>query len=222
MALKQSQLQQIPLRNKDLTFGYVNECEKKNKQTIPSMIKYLCLVFFNQNKDGFDIKHTHSEIKIDGNHVRMIDEEDIPPETEAKMMNSYLENIVSDGIHIWKFKCKKSGYYDKIGIRNIESESLPLEDKFYVAISGHSFQAYEFAGDYFSDADDKIIEQPENNDIVEMKLDFNELSLKLFIEGVHFDECDIKHGHYRAAIGFYPYLASWAHEIKLISYQHIV
>ena len=116
MALKQSNLQQIPQRNKDVAFGYVKECEKKNKQVIPSMIKYLCLIYFNQTKDQFDIKNTHSKIKVDGNCIK------IGPNRDASDVtyNSYLENIVNKGIHIWRFKCNKSYDVDQIGIRNVE------------------------------------------------------------------------------------------------------
>ena len=64
MALKRSKLNEIPQRNKDLAFGFVKECEKENKSIIPSIIKYLCLNYLNQNKDKFDIKHVDKEYII--------------------------------------------------------------------------------------------------------------------------------------------------------------
>ena len=69
MALKQSSLSQIPQRNKDLAFGYVHEKEKENKISVPDMIKYLCLVYLNQNKDEFDGNLCDKKIEITGDSI---------------------------------------------------------------------------------------------------------------------------------------------------------
>ena len=58
MSLKQSELQKIPQRNKDLGFGFAKRNENANRSTIPEMIKYLCLIYLNQNKDEFVRKDT--------------------------------------------------------------------------------------------------------------------------------------------------------------------
>ena len=63
----QVKLDQIPQRNKDIAIGYVKECEQKNDQAIPQMIKYLCLFYFNPIKDTFDTKDTNSMIMINPN-----------------------------------------------------------------------------------------------------------------------------------------------------------
>ena len=62
VALKQNKLEEIRKRNKDFAFGYNKECETKNKTVIPNMIKYLCLIYLNTNKDRFDPNFIHSDV----------------------------------------------------------------------------------------------------------------------------------------------------------------
>lgn len=112
MAVKQSILNEIPQRNKDLAFGYVKECDKENKTSIPNMIKYICLIYLNQNKDKFDSKNAHKEIRINGDTIET---------TTYDIISSLLENVVNVGIHIWRFKCNSRCYRtfddcDTIGI----------------------------------------------------------------------------------------------------------
>ena len=224
MALKQSKLQQIPQRNKDLAFQYVKDCEKKNKNIVPDMIKYLCLIYFNQNKDTFDAKNTHQNIKIKGNSVEKrngaIMEEDV---------NSYLENIVSKGIHIWTFKCDKVYTLDMIGIRNVDDEEPRLDGYFDASsedgtkVIGHGF----VMDGSCTDQDNatkvgwKYGQTCRNNDTVAMTLNFNDLSLSFKINDNDYGKAfDIKQGSYRAVIGFCCY--SDDHHYTLTSYQHIV
>ncbi len=54
MAVNKTKLNSIPQRNKDVVFGFAREEETKcNNINIPEMIKYLCLLYLNQNKDKF-------------------------------------------------------------------------------------------------------------------------------------------------------------------------
>ena len=96
MALSKCKLNQIPQRNKDLAFGYVHEKAKQNKQSIPEMIKYLCLIYFNPT-DSFDPHPSNKKIKVNGNSIIV--------EADSKQVdNVYLKRIVSSGVHLWKFK----------------------------------------------------------------------------------------------------------------------
>ena len=61
-----------------------------------------------------------------------------------------------------------------------------------------------------------------DNDIIEMKLDFNDLSLSYKIKGKDFGKAfDIKEGRYRAAVGLWNYNEEQK-IATLISYEHIV
>ena len=129
MSHKQSNLEQIPQRNKDLTFGYFRENDKQNKLLTPDVIKYLCLIYVNQNKDKFDPKNTNDMIKInDANNSITNDVNAIGK------VNSYLENNVKTGVHIWtfQFQTDEERVYDSdgmIGIRRVETINKQLPKK---------------------------------------------------------------------------------------------
>ena len=95
MALKQSKLKQIPLRNKDVAFGYVRESEKANKTSVPEMIKYLCLLFLNSNKDKCDPDHTSTHLKIEEHSIVQIH-----AEYQSDNASTFLVNEVSARFNI--------------------------------------------------------------------------------------------------------------------------
>ena len=97
MAFKKSKLSQIPGRNEDLAFGYVHEKEKENKMSVPDMIKYLCLIYFNPT-DSFNPYQCNEKLQINNNYIIKI------PNSEELVLNVYLKNVVSSGVHLWKFK----------------------------------------------------------------------------------------------------------------------
>ena len=96
MALKPSLLKRIPQGNKDLAFGYLKEKEKEHNSNYPQLIKFLVLLYSNA-QDSFDPDNTHQLIEIDGNCA-------IDVGGTGLIRNSYLKNVVTQGIHIWKFK----------------------------------------------------------------------------------------------------------------------
>ena len=222
MAFKQSQLQQIPQRNKDLTFGYVRECEKKNNRTlsIPEMIKYLCLIYINQNKDKFDGNSTCKGIRIEDNSIKKNN-------LLSSQASSLLTNIVMKGIHIWRFRIDvTTSGYDMIGIRKSdESDSKDLDrwldwtGKEEVSV-GYGF----FANRKLSNPDSILGlgksygRTWQDQDVVEMRLDFNDLSLSFGIDGHSYGKAfDIKPGKYRAGVT----LSGTDSCYCLISYQHV-
>ena len=106
MALKPSKLNQIPQRNKDLAFGYVKECEISHNSSIPKMIKYLCLIYLNQNKDEFDSNNTHKDLTINGQSIIRSKELDI-----CDCNSCLLVNEVNTGINIWTFQNNGNYFY---------------------------------------------------------------------------------------------------------------
>ena len=215
MALKRSKLQQIPQRNKDLAFGYVKQNENANKSTIPDMIKYLCLIYLNQNKDEFDAENTNGNIKINGNTV-------IGSGWNA--MCTYLRNIVSDGVHVWRFKFGfETNYYvgDMIGIIS-NDEELTLYSYFNGSGSGSDAYGFAVAGRLTNRQGKEYGRKCKINDIIEMQVDFNELTLSYKINQTDYGKAfDIKPGEYRAAITLYLFSGSEKNCYTLMSYQHI-
>ena len=223
MALKQSNLEGIPQRNKDLTFGYIKECETKNKSIIPDMIKYLCLIYLNQNKDEFDIKNLSECVKIEDDTLTCTD-------PWNGLYSTYLENIVSKGVHIWQFKCIRpctdNLEADAIGIVKYDSnKTVILYDYFFVS-GGFAFSMdgrlscngyKDLSKDYpWNDQQGNVIDR---DDIIEMKVDFHKLTLSYKINGEYQGIAfNIDNETYRAAI------SSWHHQscYRLISYQQIL
>ena len=212
MALKRSNLEQIPQRNKDLAFGYVKENEKSNKWTIPSMIKYLCLIYLNQNRDEFDPKNTNEKIKIDGLTITALG---------TNTIATYLRNVVSEGCHIWRFKCgSKSDWTigDKIGII---SNHAPIALDHYFQQFGVQSYGFAVAGKLIGGS--AYGRRCEIDDVIEMSVNFNDLTLSYKINDCDYGKAfDIEAGEYRATISLFAPI--WSHPnscYTLISYQHI-
>ena len=241
-SLKQTNLIKIPQRNKDATFGYVKECEQKYQQNqiIPSMIKYLCLIYFNQTQDAFDQENTNTNLQIDdANTVILPSRICINDESTNGLYekeNSYLQNVVSQGIHIWIFKQRNLEYStDMIGIRNIQHCPLPLtgwfdqckEDEYRVL--GYAYCLAGYKKELQSDGLHWNSVKPwgqecKSGDKIQMTLNFQDLSLHFKLNDTDLGKAfTIQRGSYRAAISLYDDgMGSNPIEIELISYQHIV
>ena len=214
MALKKSKLQEIPQRNKDLAFGYTRKCEKQHQSSIPAMIKYLCLVYLNQNKDKFDPDDISKNVTIDGNSINNHITDDV-------VSSTYLINIVCRGTHIWRFRCNRpsvgnvgDGINDMIGILTNDAERQT--DGYFDDFPGEKGIGYGFATD-------GRLNEPKNalwgkcygrvcgiDDIIEMKLDFNELTLSYKInEKCYGKAFDIEQNEYRAVVCMAGKNASW-------------
>ena len=195
MALKLSTLKQIPQRNKDLAFGYVREHEINYNSNYSQLIKYLVLLYSNQ-QDRFDVTATHPFIKINQNCIfdQRKDSYDC-----GFVYHSYLQNIATNGIHIWQFKfnAENSGS-QMIGIWKIKSGKRILNGpEFDNTNDGRNCTGYGITMNglitnpenprRFSQVTYDVIE---DGDIIEMRLDLNK-SLLTF-------KCnDTTHSHFK-------------------------
>ena len=216
MALRKSALSEIPQRNKDLIFGFVKESEKKNKTSVPEMIKYLCLIYLNQNKDMIDPKLSQDRFNVDGDMIQHNADEE---------SNAYFTNIASTGIHIWKFKCIKMDLSDVIGIVNINLSDHPQNDYFDdyndtpegKIATGYGFNLrgwlthnHGWGNNYGTLCND--------NDVIEMTLNMNKLTLSFKINGTGYGIAfNIIDSEYRAVM----YVEEQGSCYSLVSYQHI-
>ena len=230
MAFKQTKLAEIPQRNKDLTFGYVRECEKdviNNHGIIPTMMKYLCLIYFNENKDTFDDEKTNPRIIIEEKSIEL-------PQKESRLkginVNSYLTNVASEGIHVWKFKGTTINWCDRIGIINIDIATLKLKGDFD-EYGGYAFRMGGVVNNWQQIKNGDIFQMTldlkdygkecKNGDIIQMTLNLKDLTLHYKVNNEDFGKAfDINKGRYRAAIGLYD--DGQACLVELISYQYIV
>lgn len=217
MSLAKSSLNAVPQRNQDLIFGYVKECEKKNKANIPNMIKYLCLIFFNVDRDEFDSNHKHQSVKINDNYIVYGGEKN-----HAQYLNCYLQNIANTGIHIWKFQCDSAFMFDRIGLRNVETESLPLSGYFDMGQDQKTVVGYGYSlcgqmrncfgiGTYFN-------APCKDADLIQMRLDCNKWTLEFKInDSIWRKGYDVLAGKYKAVVAVYG--TNTSRKYTLVSYQ---
>eukprot|EP01084_Bolivina_argentea_P306944 530479_1 len=219
MALNKIKLNSIPQRNKDVVFGFTREQENvsNNNFIMPQMIKYLCLLYLNQNKDEFDVDNNDKDIKLNGNCVSTIHSM-----AHTIISSCLLQNQVHQRKHIWKFKINKYNYQSTaIGIHNAKFEFT--RDKFFDIDENYNCPGYamSFGGKKTDISSHNAWGkstglQFKKGDIIDIILDFNEMKLY----GKKGDECvelfDIEKGTYRAAVTLRGDCS-----ISLLSYQEL-
>lgn len=208
-------IKSIHRNNKLLVFGFIREHDKVTNQNTPQLANYLCLLFMVETDDQWstDSKCKHHSIKINGKTAKRM--------TEYGYKSAYLSNRVSSGIHIWTFKYVNIGYYDKIGIHS-------TTDKLTVGFdldSGHDAYAFAFGGGSLKERE--ILRYGSgggiagyynrNGDIIEMTLNFNQLSLSYRVNEVYCFRKSIKKGTYVAGMTF----SDKDVEVELMSYQRV-
>ena len=190
MALKGSKLEEIPQRNKDLAFGYIKECELKNKSVIPKMIKYLCLIYLNINKDRFHPNYIHKNVKVTGNTVTT---------KIYGYVNAYLENIITKGIHIWRFRINNNidigNRLDAIGIGKV----TPLSPRLKADLLEEFFE--DDMSDSGSICTNPAMDKCKIGDILSMMVDCTKWTLSYKVNDEKYIKSrDIQPGKYRAGI----------------------
>ena len=224
-------MQQIPRRNKDLAFGYVKQSEKKHKSTIPDMIKYLCLLFLNSNKDQlmYIIHQNGYEWTVVSSVKTLLIGMQITPFFGKcrKHKDSYLKvqmrtskkYLHSDQIGIWKVNygdpIVEIGHCFFDGITDIKDKAHTISVGYGLDSRGNLSNPMnaEVAGREFAT-------EWKKNDIIEMKLDFNKLELSFKINEKDYGKAfDIEDTKYRAAITFAA--QSTKSGYTLISYSEI-
>lgn len=232
MALKQSLLNKIPTTIKDLVFGYVQQIESKGKTSIPTMLKYLCLIYFNPN-DYFYPNKCGSNISIRGDTIRTI----FQPQDDKSIRNVYLSNIIRNGVHVWKFVChsdynKHDLEPDMIGIFQISENGFDnkphllgeyFDNDVFGECTGYGFTS---TGKLSNPSDpmkwgEIYGKKWKKGDIIEMSLDMDKWTLSYKINDKKYPLAFIINGccEYCAAISFGYKPNVKPQIIKLLSYQ---
>ena len=192
--LSKSCMLQIPQTNKDLVLGFIVETFKQMKENnLPQLVVQWCMVFFNPNVDEWDPKQVHPSIKVKQLNVKRLN--------SWGYKSAHLFNVVSSGIHVWKFRFVKCGYFDCIGLR-------PAKLKMS---TGRGL-------DYFEDGHFHMFgsEDVQVNDIIDMRINFIQLMLTFAKNDVIIAHQKIQRGEFRAAVS----LSCANAEIELLAYQH--
>eukprot|EP01084_Bolivina_argentea_P082877 150058_1 len=218
MAFSKTKLNKVPSRNKDLVFGFMRkkEHEWNNDILIPQLMRYLSLLYFNPNKDEFDVKYTHPNIE-QNNYCITNKDVFLNP-------TSYLTNIVNKRKHIWRFKINEYDEEIAIGIHNSKFERGRLGCYFDNTIQDESKTptGYGISLDGRMTNANNPTEWGQRtqiicleDDIIEMILDFNELTLSYKVNDRQYNSVfDIIEGKYRASVTLCR-LSS----VTLLSYQ---
>ena len=208
-----------------MAFGYLREKEVENRSNYPQLIKYLVLIYSNQ-QDKFDPAATYEELQIDGNTLIDTKNDGILYDGHV----SYLMNVVSYWKHIWKFKYNtksNDGCDSQIGVWKTTSADPEL-DAYWIdnttnddkctgyAISINGSKTNPQSIDYWSD--DKFTPRIKSGDIIEMILDLKKLTLIFKINNeIKVTFTDIENTSYRAAVLIERGIQSFT----LLSYQDI-
>ena len=228
-----------PQRLRDLLNGYVRWIEQalNGSIRIADDIKYLCLLFLNET-DSWNEHNINPLIKIDANKA-------ILNKQGFANVSVYLSNIVKHGKHVWRLKYITSDTQQKangsIGIHKIK---YPQDiDEHFANISNVDIRSHRKPGIHYKAASTgyslNTFGQLSNpiypgalgrnfyvgilpNDIVDMIVDLNQLTLSFIINGNDRGDESIAFGHidecgYRAAVGMKAN-GNTGYGWKLISY----
>lgn len=191
--LSKSFVHQIPESNKKLVVGYILSVLNHD---LPQIIIYWCLIFFNPMVDQWDSQHIHSSIFINRLKIKRISCWSYEP--------VFLTNIVSMGVHVWKFRFINCAWFDCIGIASINlSRSInydALESRGLKKLTYyHMFGLKEIAA----------------NDVIDMRINFASCLLTFARNNHIISQVSIAPGKYKGAVNLFSNL-----EIELLQYQH--
>ena len=223
-----SHLKQVSQRRRDLTAGYLRENTQQNRHNWPEALTYLISSLFEKTTDSFDPNKTHPSLHIDRNCL--IDDSGI-----EGIRNSYLRNIVFEGVHTWTFQYERHDSDTNfgegaIGIARVfgNGEWAPLEQfvdtctenylcGFWISTAGYRSQGCANP-DGVEKLDKKKYQIANTDVIIEMQLDLNSrgMTVKFKINGENvacFERISV--ARYRAVVS----MCEGDERIKLISYD---
>ena len=196
---------------------------------IPKEICDLCVDYINLNHDEFIINEK-ADVEVVDN--RVIGRQFAAQAASGGIVHIYMRNVVKTGINIWRFKYIeevfddadniwvkffKRSKYSSIGIFKSKHEMKrvsKIED-----VNGYWISFRESDGIF---RPQQTIynewESIENGDLIDIRLDMNDLSLSIRINDKEYIKMfDVEDTEYRAIVSVNLKTADW----KFVSYQHI-
>ena len=223
-------------KNKLIIFGYIRQCQDNlfvKEQTISSyyniseLIIHLCLYFYFRDWDEFDKNNKSKNIIIDNNKKSI-----------KQIVNNWgwhsisLSNIVNKGIHRWIFEINKNNLdcWELIGIWKCNKcqfvfensfDSIGVDTGYCWCMSQGALVDPNSPGTRLKDYGSTITEINTNNNhnnIIQMILNFDQLTLSYIIKGVDYGVAfdNIEQTEYKAAVT----LASKDSKLTLKSYEY--
>ena len=216
----------VERKAKYLVSGYIRKTQNIFPSNIafyniPSLVIQICTLFYFIGKDKWSKEYSHKNFEINGNILTKIKGNSYSQHT------AFLNKIVYDGKHHWKFKLIKwEAIHLMIGIwkNNVKitsdvMNSYPGKSKntayiFYAGygcINNHDkHNSYTRTGDYG-------IQCSSTGTVIDMFIDFDELELSFSVNGIHYGVSHhIDPGKYRGVVSF----ENKENQIELISYNY--
>ena len=206
MTLNLQSINKIRPERKKTIYGYIRE---QFGNDTPNGVILVCLLFYGNKFDKWDKENKALEVEIDENNI-------VTHLSYETATTTFLTEEVDSDIHSWKFKvvkCTNHRYGTmRIGIWDVSKNGgkPPFNEPFnsFYKFGLNEFQGYAY---YTSNGKKNIFniyeewgEKCLEGTIVDMKVDFNELSLSFMINGKDYGKAyDIKPGKYRAAVYLY-------------------
>ena len=194
----------IKRRDKSSVNGYIREVENESfsnhsfYKEIPMIINDLCCNYYHESKDRFHPKLHGTKLKIQTAQAIH--------DTSFGINSAFLSNIVSKGIHKWRFR--QIGFPATfIGIvDNSIDFTIRLHEAYYWELISSSFGVL-FEDGEFRGGDKGLNHKGQycpitmDDDIIEMCLDLNDMELKYIINDKDYGKAfDIPSGEYRAGV----------------------
>ena len=194
-------LHKIPQSRKDTVSGYIRRNKSSTHQQIPQGVVFICILFYGTDCDEFDPKWKGKTMILSKNN-RCVDYQPTGPQ------NIYGKKIIDSGYHEWKFKIIKSGSegpFFMIGLWRCSTKKNPPTTGFFTRgqDQGYGYSVGTAAKSRCSDGCtmDSFGVKVNDGDIVEMMVDFDQLSLCWKVNGESYGKShDITKDKYRAAV----------------------
>ena len=194
---------QIKQRDKSSVNGYIREIEEKSfsndsfYKIIPMIINYLCMKYYHESRDEFDPELHGTDMKVTDKEVSNM---------KDCYRSAFLSNIVSKGIHKWKFQSIAGQF---IGICNdsVRNEWKYLNDWYYCNTASSSYGLFLKTGQLRGGKKGLYHREkycpPRSScgDVIEMCLDLNRMELKFVINDKDYGKAfDVPPGNYRVGV----------------------
>ena len=176
--------------------GFIRQYSKK---FIPVDIIHVCMLFYALY-DRFDSKCISSKMELNE------ETQSVMKIGDNKPVSAYLENITQSGLNKWKFKIVRRTGSMIIGVWRVTYNNDPMVDTCFT-LGGNRGYGYSVNTAKITDVEygwptaSRYGVKCRSGDVVEMVLNFYDLSLSFKVNGTDYGEAHrIKPDKYRAAV----------------------
>ena len=192
------------LLNKNIVLGFIlTELQKLDCCVLPPLIVQLCWLFLNVVDDKWSNSLVHHTISINGTVIKRTN--------RLGYVSAFLENIVSSGIHVWKFRVA-GGRFVELGIQSMD---LPFERTINFGISYQSITRKTYWQRFFPVIGSGSRYKVKGVYLIEMKLNFRKMTLSFSVNDMFRCALNVHCDEYRVVVT----LEDIDTEVEILSYS---